>query len=406
MKHSKKAEKFISMLNELLKKDNLIADAFLGGSLAKNTFLDNIDFDIFIRFDRKKYKDENISKLLDKLVKNNFKKYQLIHGSRDYFQVQLDGELLELIPVIKIDSSKDALNTTDVSPLHVIYVNKKLKNSEDVRKLKLFLKANYLYGAESYLGGFSGYLAELLIIRYKSFEALLKAASKWEEQVVFDLENAHSSIEKMKKILGESKTNCPMIFIDPTQYDRNAANALTQKIYNKFIDLSRKYLLSKNQKSFFKQEKFDFDKIKTKAKKSQTQLLFFNYTPKEGLEDIVGTKVKKGYETLKRLILENDFTIFDSGFHFEKEWASNKGKRKKSGKIYFLINEAFLPKEKKHFGPSIFIKDSKKFVQKYDHVEVEGGKYFTIKSRKITDLKQLKKHLLSKNYSKFFEKIT
>jgi len=80
------------------------------------------------------------------------------------------GILFEFIPVVTIHKASDAQNITDISPLHVAWVNKhigKLRN--DIRLAKLFCKAQGLYGAESHIRGFSGYLLELLVIAYGGF---------------------------------------------------------------------------------------------------------------------------------------------------------------------------------------------------------------------------------------------
>jgi tRNA nucleotidyltransferase (CCA-adding enzyme) len=45
----------------------------------------------------------------------------------------------------------------------------------EVRLLKKFMKGTGVYGAEIKIGGFSGYLCELLILKYRSFAQTIEA---------------------------------------------------------------------------------------------------------------------------------------------------------------------------------------------------------------------------------------
>lgn len=63
---------FISDLRSRIKKKNIKAEVFVGGSLAKNTMIkkdsnDLYDIDVFVRFD-KKYPENKLSEFLLKLM--------------------------------------------------------------------------------------------------------------------------------------------------------------------------------------------------------------------------------------------------------------------------------------------------------------------------------------------------
>src|SRR5207248_3084550 len=97
---------------------------------------------------------------------------------RDYFFLMADERLVfEIVPVKKVKNPKQAENSTDLSYFHVKYINNKLKNRKLVKEIllaKAFLKAQEVYGAESWIHGFSGYSIECLIIYYKSLDKMLK----------------------------------------------------------------------------------------------------------------------------------------------------------------------------------------------------------------------------------------
>ena len=174
-------------LEKKLKAKKIKAEVFIGGSLAKGTLIkkDKYDIDIFIRFDEK-YRDKDISGLLESAIE---KKARKIHGSRDYYQIARGNTIIEIIPVIKIKKPEEAGNITDLSYFHVNYVKRNLneKMRKEVLLLKKFFKAAKVYGAESYINGFSGYGAECLIIVYKSFEKALKELLKVKENIGVEL---------------------------------------------------------------------------------------------------------------------------------------------------------------------------------------------------------------------------
>ena len=125
----KTLEDFLKKFNSNLNKLKIKAEIFVGGSFAKKTVIkkDKYDVDVFVRFD-KKYKNDEISHLTERVLNKFVKELNRIHGSRDYFYVQVGPKFfIEIIPVIKVDKPKDALNITDLSYSHVKYVNKKLK---------------------------------------------------------------------------------------------------------------------------------------------------------------------------------------------------------------------------------------------------------------------------------------
>src|SRR3989344_5465726 len=243
------------VLSKIKVKD---AKPILGGSGAKNTWLlGTHDIDIYVKFNYSKYKDKSelLSELLYKSIKTKFKLTRL-HGSRDYFQTKIGKFTVEIVPILDIKDSSEAKNITDVSQLHVNYVQKYKKLANEIRLAKLFCKASEVYGAESYIQGFSGYVVELLVINYKSFKNLVKAASSWKPKTII-------GSNKDADNLNYSKTISPLILIDPVQHDRNAAAAISDEKYNQFIKACKNYL-KKPSESLFIQKVFDLSAIKKK----------------------------------------------------------------------------------------------------------------------------------------------
>ena len=192
-------EKTLLIINKEFQKQSIKPEVVLGGSAAKSTMLKgDFDVDLFARFDYK-YKNENISDILKPVLKKLFK-IQSLQGSREYFQFKADNLQYEVVPVLKISNYTQACNVTDASFLHVDWVkkttDKKPELIDQIILTKAFLKANKLYGAESYIKGFSGHVVDILVIYYGGFEPLLKATQKWKPNQKIDPEKQLSNKNK------------------------------------------------------------------------------------------------------------------------------------------------------------------------------------------------------------------
>jgi tRNA nucleotidyltransferase (CCA-adding enzyme) len=143
-----KINKFIDALNKALKQQKIDAEASMGGSVAKGTFIKNsFDADIFVKF-HPKFRGQNISDILDSVLKKMKLEANRVHGSRDYFQIKKEFTY-ELVPVLNVNDYRQAENVADMSPLHVLYFikqSRKIKNlREEIRVTKLFMKSARVY---------------------------------------------------------------------------------------------------------------------------------------------------------------------------------------------------------------------------------------------------------------------
>ena len=371
------ADHFIKKLNKELKN----AKAILGGSVAKNTFLKgSYDIDIFVQFDKEHYKNKDISKVLHVKLKKIYKLAAKIsglhkmHGSRDYFQVRQDPFTFEVIPILKIAKSEDAENITDISPLHTGWVREHNNLADEMRLAKAFCKANKLYGAESYIRGFSGYTLEILIAAHGSFENLMKAASRWKPGTRIDIKK--HGVKKLNK----SKIS-PLIVIDPVQPDRNTAAALSEKKFTEFVNLAKEFLHNPSPE-FFKQTKFDFEKIKSAS--------ILRVIPLKGKEDLVGAKLIKCMEYIHRKLKEEGYEVTEHDWHWDD----------KEAYFWYFVKNKNLPLEKKHYGPPV--KEKKHldiFMKKYFRYPMkdDGTRVYVELKRKHTNVNNFLKELVEKD---------
>src|SRR3989344_3935006 len=383
---------FLKALNAAL--FSLTAKAILGGSGAKGTWLaGSHDVDIFVRFDLKKYGDKSaeLSELLEKVLKKAFPKINIsrLHGSRDYFQLWYQGLMFEAVPILKISKAEQALNITDISPLHSAWVNKHaVRAKDDIRLLKQFCKANNLYGAESYIGGFSGYVLEILTAHYGSFEKVLKAAQKWKEKEVVDPSKFYPTQEMALFHINTSKLQSPLIVVDPVDKTRNAAAALSMEKLLLFKELAKKYL-HKPAEEFFVKEKITFNSLQQKYNSKGT-LVFVIVIPSEGKEDVVGAKLLKVFGFLRERL--QAFDVTQGGWVWDKE---------QEAMFYFVVKKKELPEFEIRVGPPLKMKEFvADFKKKNKNTFVDGGRIKAKVKVEYPKLNDFVKALVKEEYVK------
>lgn len=314
-------KEIVSLLEKEIKKQKINADVFVGGSFAKGTLLkiDKCDIDIFVRFD---WKIDDISFLLERIVngvgKGRGLKIVKIHGSRDYFMIEKDKVIFEVIPVYRIRKPREARNVTDLSYFHVNYVKRKLKKNKLANEIiltKRFCLGQRVYGAESYIQGFSGYALECLIIYYKSFLKMLRELVKVEDRVVLDPEKHYRNKEEVLFSLNESRLQSPIILVDPTWKERNVLAALSKETFKRFKDGAREFL-KKPSRNFFEFIEINVGNLRRIAKSKKGEFVHLKiYTDKQG-GDIAGTKMKKFARFLENEIRKY-FDIFTHEFNYD-----------------------------------------------------------------------------------------
>ncbi len=346
-------------------------ELILGGSIGKDTWVhNNHDIDIYARFTPKKYK--NISKTLEKELRKHFKVKKL-HGSRDYFNIKIDNYTIEVIPILKIKKPSEAENITDISPFHTKYV-RKFKNKDEIRLAKAFFRAQKVYGAESYIKGFSGYLVELLTIHYQTFNNLIKNIAKWKSKTLIGDANVIKELNKSKK-------TSPLIFIDPTDQRRNAAAALSKEKYNLIIKAAKKYLKHPSD-LFFYQEEFRIPETKDK-------ITILEVIPLKGKKDVIGSKLLYTFNYIKKQLKNNDFKLKKADWNWNQKAI-----------FYYITDKKVLSSKKRHYGPPLTNKKAvKEFRKKWKNKKIHktGNKIYINIPRKHTIAEKYIQQLIQKD---------
>ncbi len=380
-------DEFISKVEKRKKQLGIKAEIMLGGSVAKGTFLKHkFDSDIFFRFSRQ-YTDESLSDMLEDMLKP-FRRNKLvrIHGSRDYFQLIYKSVNFELVPVYKITKPEQAVNVTDASPLHVRWIKSQLsKNSklrDDIILAKMFCKAQGVYGAESYIQGFSGHVIDVLVIYYHGFTNLMKNAAAWKSKVNID-------VMKHGSILDRSKTYSPLILIDPVQPERNAAAALSKEKFEQFKEEAAGFLKNPSE-DFFREKKLSLGELKKRA--GSNKLIIVKALPDKGKVDIIGCRLLKAFDYTEKSLKDNDFKIIESGWSWDKRIYAI---------FWFIIKDIKLGRYKTWIGPPL---KSKKhvaaFKRKHSSTFEDKGRICATIRRRFMKPEDMVKCCLKEEYIK------
>lgn len=357
--------KVISEFLVCLNKELDHAKAILGGSGAKDTWLaQSHDVDIFVLFEQLKQGRENLSDFLQVALRKAFPQIHLerIHGSRDYFQLVFQGFHVEVVPLLRIKNVKEAQNITDISPLHTLWVNKHARGLKDeIRLAKQFFKAQGLYGAESHIKGFSGYVLEILIVYYGSFIKLLKGCLQWRKKLVIDVAKHYSKKDPFF-YLNKSKIQSPLIVVDPVDSLRNASAALSWEKCSLLQKRAREYL-KKPSSSFFQKKLVDLVLLQKETLRKKGVLLVVDVVSVAGKVDVVGVKLLKIFEFLEKAL--QPFTVLKAGWEWEKSPAL----------FYFLVGKEELPSSMLRVGPPLSMSEAvSQFKKKNKDVFVQKGK--------------------------------
>ena len=241
-------EEFMARARGEAKARGLQVRVEVEGSIAKDTWISSDrDLDVFLIFpagtDGRKVKKDGLE--LAKAVAGP--KWSLGYAEHPYVEAEIGGFTLDIVPSLEMREGERPTTSVDRTPLHTRFVCDRLDagGRTEVRVLKQFLKGIGAYGAELRVGGFSGYIAELLVIHYGTFTKVVRAGAGWRERTFIDVAGHY-----VGHGLGEIFEG-NLVMVDPVDRSRNAAAAVSAQSYFTFIAASGNYLEKPSLRPFF-----------------------------------------------------------------------------------------------------------------------------------------------------------
>ena len=349
------SERLVNFLKETCRKEDINAKIAVVGSVAKHTALKGkSDIDIFMAFpldvDETTLKETGL--YLAHKCSDAFKGEASHHfASHPYVTSDIEGYEVDLVPCYAIEDGSQLKSAVDRTILHTRYVKSNLTDEQcdEVLLLKKFMDMTGTYGSEFKVGGFAGYLCELLIIKYGSFEQTLKAASLWKYGQVIDLEDYGTA----------GQFDDPLIVIDPTDKNRNVGAALRLNKFSEFIQSARNYLSSDNKKDYFYplNKSVNKDEILEEFKKRGSDFIAIKFNIPEMPLDTLHPQLKMTTASLVEKINNEEFNVFKG------DYSSNEDD---SAVILLEMASSKLNNVKINYGPKVFITQAcNNFTDKY-----------------------------------------
>ena len=374
------AKKACDLVSECIEKYPQVVDFVLGGSYAKGTWVsekpvDNVDIDIFVKFN-KKTPEKDFRNIGTKIGFESLKKYKPYtrHAEHPFVEAIIDGTRVNVVPCYDVNKG-EWQSATDRSVYHTKFMLQNLSSSMkgDVRILKKFLHHIEVYGAEIAKEGLSGYVAEVLIFYFGSFEKVIKKISGW----------------KKGQVIGKStkKFDWPVVIIDPIDSNRNLGTAISVDSLGKFV-LACRLFLKKPSKRFFKKP------VSKRIMKNADKIIVVQFRFKDRSDDIIWGQIKRASNALKTQLELGGFTVLrNSSVKDEKENAA----------LIFLLHAKKIENSLVRSGPEI---SSKEHCEKFITANLkksqlmwinEEGKMQSLQKRKHNDVKLFLRGILKNN---------
>ena len=349
------SSKIMNFLQNICDSENIDAHVTLVGSVAKNTALKGkSDIDIFIAFpldSDKKYLKETGLDLAHKCCEEFSSKPNHHFASHPYVTTNIEDCEVDIVPCYSISNGDELKSAVDRTILHTKFVKQNLskKQEDEVLLLKRFMAMTGTYGSEFKVGGFAGYLCELLIIYYETFENTLKAAINWKYGEVIDLKNYATS----------NQFKDPLIVIDPTDKNRNVGAALRLDKMSEFIQSARNYIFSDNKKDYFYplKKKLIKEDILNEFKSRNSELIAFKFNIPDIPLDTLHPQLRKTCQALESKLNSEEFNVFKADY-----WSDEV----ENCIILLEMASSKLNNIKVNIGPKVFITQAcENFAHKY-----------------------------------------
>jgi tRNA nucleotidyltransferase (CCA-adding enzyme) len=380
-------------LTEALSESGIDADVEVHGSVARDTWLaGQRDIDTFIILSHGSGRRDLLR--VNEVVKGYLGEgWVEAYAEHPYVKKEIEGFEVEFIPCFRTEAGKGFASSTDRTPLHTGYLLPRLTDlqRDDIRVLKAFMKGIGVYGAEIKVGGFSGYLCELLVVAFGSFEGVIEETWSWGDPPVIQLNNGGIP-PNFKE---------PLIVIDPVDPNRNVASAVSETTLWTFVAAARAFSLNPSKKYFQPESR------KASSRQFESLLMrgvdfLFVVIPDNDppVPDTLWGLLYRTEKALGRILMEAGFRVFRSG-----TWSDEKERHI----FVYELESITLPPTVKKMGPPVrLIKESEDFLNSYldspnliSGPGIEGGKWWVEVKRKH----EFTKSYLRKNISSGCEEL-
>jgi tRNA nucleotidyltransferase (CCA-adding enzyme) len=324
--------------------------ALVAGSAARETFLeDRLDFDLFLLFPPELSKDqlEADGLALGRAVLTD---PETRYAEHPYLRGTFEGFQVDAVPGYAITDSAHPLSAVDRTPFHQAYLVARQTPAmiDQVRLTKKFLRCLGLYGSETRTEGFSGYLQELLVLRYGSLRGLQEEARRWRPPV---------HLSESGKDPPRLPSHVALILPDPVDPNRNVASALSQRNLATFILAAEAYLRNPSERWFegAARPSITIEQALERLRARTTHVAVVSLPRPDLVDDILYPQIRKAEHAIAEEAERQGFEVMGT--------ASAAGDA--SLVLLVEVTQLLLPAVKLHEGPPVGIDRVGNFLEKW-----------------------------------------
>jgi tRNA nucleotidyltransferase (CCA-adding enzyme) len=388
------SQKLAEQVAMTAKKLKVKAKVSVEGSVAKDTWLSKEpDIDIFMRLPRSTPRD-SLGEVCLRVAREATTGSKQVERFADhpYLEAFVEGIRVNIVPCYEAKQGT-WMSATDRTPFHTAYVNEHLTDEarSEVRLLKKFMKGVGVYGAEIKIGGFSGYLCELLILHFESFLETMKAFALSNQRIVIDIAGFYDGRQGELNLLFDE----PLVVVDPVDKARNVASAVRLRKLQDVVAAGQQFLMRPSLNFFYPPQTVALTvrNMRGELKTRGSDIIFVVFGRVDAVADVLWGQLYKSQRSLRKLVELNDFKVLR-----DFSWSNEKG----LNMFVFELEDCCVPQVKKHAGPPLSKeKECGKFIAKYlESPEavcgpyVEDGRWTVLVRRKFTDACSLLKERL------------
>jgi len=388
--------KIYMLFNDILREES---NVFIGGSISRGTFLkDEFDIDIFIRFP-KDLEINLIKEILFERLKKIFPKEKIRkrYAEHPYAEVILNNIRLNVVPSYKT-RYPEWISPADRSYYHDQYLKEKniMRLRRDIVITKSFLKGIGVYGAEVYVGGFSGYLTELLVYYYNGFKNFIKNVSKWKPPVIIDIESQYTDKNDIFRMFGYHH----LIVVDPVDKGRNVAAAVSKRKFSMLISAVNTFLINPSREFFHVfRIKPEINLQALQSLVSEMNILVLELKHGIKIEDIHYPQLMSVCRKIVKQLETNGFNVIKYDVYSDYI---------KKSLILILLDNIEIPNYQRSVGPYPFFKGEKNFLVKNKGTITwidRDGRWYALRRRRYINAIQLVKEIFRTKVIKIPERL-
>ncbi|MDR5656452.1 CCA tRNA nucleotidyltransferase [Halodesulfurarchaeum sp. HSR-GB] len=346
------------------------------GSTARGTWVSgDRDIDVFVQFDPELPRTD-LERLGLQVGRDVLPDGHTEFAEHPYVTGEFRGFAVDLVPCYAVPDATQIQSAVDRTPFHNAYLKARLDDelAGAVRLFKQFLKGIGSYGSDLRTEGYSGYIAELLVLEYGGFRETLQAASEWHPPVHLDpAEHGTRSFDD------------PLVVVDPTDPERNVAAVVSHAHVARLTHYARQFLADPGVDFFFPPatSPMDEDAVRAAIQKRDTTPLAVVFDPPDLVADQLYPQLRRSLAGLVRGLENAGFDVLRG-----ETWARDRAV------LFVELSVADLPAIERHEGPPVHAQPhAERFYETYVDSEaigpfIDGDRYVVERPREITSAEQ------------------